>query len=137
MFARADHALRKIHGSKCFVALFRPSGHFVQRLGVITSHRQLLLTTRIDDQSIRPCTGITISGIVRSSVAIQIEPEREPRASRSGESATSMRNVELEPRGAFVSRRAGTFVRNDATLNSPARFLTRMVCRSRSRTPGA
>src|SRR6266581_6167310 len=80
---------------------------------------------RIDDQSIRPCTRITISGIVRSSVAIQIEPERVPRASRSGESATSMRNVELEPRGAFVSRRAGTSVRNDATLNSPARFLTR------------
>ena len=46
-----------------------------------------------------------------------------------------MRKVALESKGAFVSRRAGTSVRTDAIRNSPARFLTRIVCLSRAVEP--
>src|SRR5207249_3794714 len=56
--------------------------------------------SRVNDQRARPWMGITISGNFGSSVATQIEPKRVPRASRSGESATSMRKVALESRGA-------------------------------------
>src|SRR5205809_5402646 len=66
------------------------------------SHALIARHSRVDDQSARPWTGITISGIFGSLVATQIEPDRVPRARRSGESATSMRKVALESKGACV-----------------------------------
>src|SRR6059036_3300835 len=104
-----------------------PDGHLIRRTAAAPDPLAFATPSRVNVQSARPWMGITISGNFGSSVATQIEPERVPRESRSGDSATSMRKVALESKGAFASSRAGTSVRTDAIRNSPTRFLTRIV----------